>query len=320
MIRYIRHDNIDFAKWDHCIDHSVNGMFYAYAWYLDMTADSWDALVEDDYSAVMPLPFRKKAWIKYIYQPFFIQQLGVFSTYRLNEGVTERFLGAIPREFRFADFNLNTFNLLSDRHPSIGGKGITHELDLIFPYAYLQEGYSANTRRNIKRARAKEVFITNAGRPEDIILAFRQNRGKLGVPFAEKDYRVLRHLIYAGLHKGMVSLRFAYAQTNDFCAGIVFFKSHHKVVLLFSGSTPEARNNGAMSLLIDHFIQEHAGKELVLDFEGSADPGLARFYRGFGSEECVFLRIIMNRMPFPSESLLGGYRWIKNRCKQQKNA
>ncbi|MFP4065008.1 MAG: hypothetical protein ACLFS0_05835 [Bacteroidales bacterium] len=320
MIHYIRHDNIDFSKWDHCIDHSVNGMFYAYSWYLDMTSDNWDALVEDDYCAVMPLPFRKKLSIKYIYQPFFIQQLGVFSTYRLNEGVTERFLEAIPGEFRFADFNLNTYNLLSDQHPLLRGKGITHELDLISPYAHLEKRYSANTRRNIKKARAKKVFVTNAGRPEDIIRAFRQNRGKQGVPFTGKDYGVLKHLIYAGMHKNMVCLRFAYSSTNNLCAGIVFFKSHHKVVLLFSGSTPEARNNGAMSLLIDHFIQEHAGKELVLDFEGSVDPGLARFYRGFGSEECVFLRIIMNKMPIPLESMLDGYRWIKNRCKRQKNA
>ena len=320
MIRYIRHNNIDFAKWDHCIDHSVNGMFYAYAWYLDMTANSWDALVEDDYRAVMPLPFRKKAGIRYIFQPFFVQQLGVFSTYRLNESVTERFLEAVPGEFSYADFNLNTFNHLSERHPSIGGKGVTYELDLIAPYDHLREGYSANARRNIKKAAAREVFVTNAGRPEDIIRIFRQNRGRRGMPFAEKDYLVLKHLIYAGMHKGMVSLRFAYSPTNDLCAGIVFFKSHHKVVLLFSGSTPEARSNGAMSLLIDHFIQENAGKELVLDFEGSADPGLARFYRGFGSEECVFLRIIMNNMPFPAELLLDGYRWIKTRCKRQKNA
>ncbi len=320
MIRYIRHNNIDFNRWDDCIDHSVNGMFYAYAWYLDMTADSWDALVEDDYRAVMPLPFRRKAWINYIYQPFFVQQLGVFSTGRLNERVTGQFLKAVPERFKYADFNLNTFNHLSDRHPLIGGKGITHELDLIAPYERLQAGYSSNLRRNIKKALAKEVYVTGAGRPEDIIRIFRQNRGRRGVPFSEKDYRVLKHLIYAGMHKGMVTLRFAYSPTNELCAGIVFFRSHQKVVLLFSGSTPEARSNGAMSLIIDRFIRENAGKELVLDFEGSADPGLARFYRGFGSEECVFLRIIMNNMPFPAEPVLDGYRWLKNRCKLHKNA
>ncbi len=320
MIRYIRHKNLDFTKWDQCIDHSVNGIFYAYAWYLDMTADSWDALVEDDYRAVMPLPFRKKAWIKYIYQPFFVQQLGVFSTGWLNNSVTERFLKAVPDGFRYADFNLNTFNHLSDSHPSVGGKGITYELDLISSCDRLEKGYSSNIRRNIKKARAKKVFVTSAGRPEDIIRIFRQNRGRQGVPFSEKDYRVLKHLIYAGMHKGIVNLLFAYSSTNDLCAGIVFFRSHQKVVLLFSGSTPEARSNGAMSLLIDHFIKENAGKELVLDFEGSSDPGLARFYRGFGSEECVFLRIIMNKMPFPAGHVLGGCRWLKNRCKLHKNA
>ncbi len=297
MIRYLTHDNIDFDKWDHCIEKSVNGLFYAYSWYLDMCTTSWDALVLDDYQAVMPIPYRKKYGIQYIYQPFFVQQLGMFSRNRLSNERTEQFLNAIPPHFRYADFNLNIYNKLPQNHPAISGRGITHELDLILPYEQISKNYSGNTRRNIKKAEKKGVFVTAHSRAEDIILAFRKHKKPYQVAYREYDYQILKHLIYAGMHKGMVDVLAAYSDRNNFCAGIVFFKSHQKAVWLFSGSTPEARENGAMSLLVDHFIRLNAGKEMVLDFEGSVNPGLARFYKSFGSKECSFFQIRMNRMP-----------------------
>jgi hypothetical protein len=313
MIRYIKHDQIDFEKWDKCIDHAVNGIFYAYSWYLDMTAPGWDALVEDNYSSVMPLPKRKKFGINYIYQPFFIQQLGVFSTTSLSADVTNNFLKAIPPHFRFADISLNTFNQINGAKGIIQQERITHHLDLIEPYEQILKRYSGNTRRNIKKAQKQAVFITRHGRPEEIIETFRQHRGKDLIAFSEEDYNVLKHLIYVGMHKGMATIMSAYTAENNFCAGIVFFRSHNKTVFLFSGSTTLSRENGAMFMLVDEFIRELSGQDLVLDFEGSSDPDLARFYKGFGSKECVFLQIEINRMPFVVRQVFSLYRRVQKR-------
>jgi len=313
MIRYIKHDQIDFEKWDKCIDHAVNGIFYAYSWYLDMTAPGWDALVEDEYSSVMPLPNRKKLGIHYIYQPFFVQQLGIFSITSLSADITRQFLEAIPPHFRFADLNLNTFNQLNLAKGVVKEEKITHHLDLIEPYEQNLKRYSTNTQRSIKKAQKQAVFITRHGRPEEIIDTFRQNRGKDLIAFSEEDYNVLKHLIYVGMHRGMVTIMSAYSAENTFCAGIVFFRSHKKTVFLFSGSTALSRENGAMFMLVDEFIREMAGQDLVLDFEGSSDPDLARFYKGFGSKECVFLQIEINRMPIAVRPLLSLYRRVQKR-------
>ncbi len=309
-IRYLRHEDIDKERWDHCIDESVNGIFYAHSWYLDMCARSWDALIEDDYRSVMPLPYRRKAGVTYIFQPHFTQQLGVFSRDSLRPEHTAGFLDAIPPAFRFADFSLNTYNSLPPAHKSIAGRGLTHELDLIQDYEQLRRNYSNNLKRNLRKAEQNELFVTSYGRPEDIIQAFREHRGRK-LPYTEADYQLLKHLIYAGMHRGMARIRCAYSATNSFCAGIVFFTSHNKSVFLFSGYTPEARTNQAMSLLVDSFIREHAGSELVLDFEGSTNPNLARFYKGFGSKECVFLHIRMNRLPFFTRLAANAYLYIR---------
>jgi len=69
MIKYLKHTEINYAAWDACVKQSPNALLYAYSWFLDMAADQWDALVYGNYDAVMPLPWRKKWGIQYLYQP-----------------------------------------------------------------------------------------------------------------------------------------------------------------------------------------------------------------------------------------------------------
>ena len=37
--------------------------------------------------------------------------------------------------------------------------------------------------------------------------------------------------------------------------------------------------------LIDQWIRHNANRELILDFNGSNNPNIARFYHGFGAEK-----------------------------------
>lgn len=313
MIRYLTHNEIDFEKYDACIAGSLNGILYANSWYLDMVAPGWGVLVGGDYRAVMPLPVKRKYGIDYIYQPFFVQQLGVFSPERITQDMVVEFLGAIPDRFRYVDTSLNTFNQLApDSHYDVI-KRPNYELDLIGDYEQLRAGFSTNAIRNIKKAQQHAVFITRHGRPETIIQTFRQHRGKQLRAFSDKEFLTLKHLIYSGIHRGLVKIYTAYSGENNFCAGAVFFKSHNKVVFLFSGSNKVSRENGAMFMLVDAFIRDHAGQPLVLDFEGSSNQNLARFYRGFGSKECVFLQVEINRLPKIFKHILGVYRFIKKR-------
>jgi hypothetical protein len=79
MINYLKHTEIDKALWDECIAQSVNRRVYAFSWYLDIVCPGWDALVGDNYMHVFPLTHRRKWGVGYLYQPFFAQQLGLFS-------------------------------------------------------------------------------------------------------------------------------------------------------------------------------------------------------------------------------------------------
>ena len=60
QIRYLSQAQIDKKKWDECIDRADNGLIYPYSFYLDALSKNWDALVLNDYEAIMPLTWNKK--------------------------------------------------------------------------------------------------------------------------------------------------------------------------------------------------------------------------------------------------------------------
>ena len=312
MIRFLHNHEIDMHQWDACIEKSPNGLAYAYSWYLNRVAPSWGALVEGSYDTVMPLPIRKKAGIQYVYQPHFVQQLGVFGKNSHLEEVCDRFMEVVIKKFPWVDYHLNSHNMLSGTsYICRPERGVTHLLDLVEPYEQLRAGYSQNTRRNLAKAGRNGIFVQKNTNPQEIIEAFRINKGKkLGV-FAPKDYSTLQHLIYHGIQLGLTHIFSAYDARNSFCGGIVMMQSHHKAILLFTGSTDEALANGAMFALIDDYIRQNACKVMVLDFEGSSDANLARFYRGFGSKECVFLRVKYSRLSIGADALLQVARFIR---------
>ncbi len=296
-IKYYQHSEIDKIKWDKCIAKSFNGIIYAYSWYLDIVSENWDALIEDDYKAVFPLTQRKKYNVFYLYPPFFTQQLGVFSVNKLQEDKVENFIKSIPAKYRFIEINLNKYNKVnSNEYHLIPNK--THELDLINSYQQLYGMFSTNTKRNIKKAIKNNLTFQKNTSPDEIIRLFRNNRGKDIDTLSEKDYNHLKHLINLLVLKNRAEVWSAYNSKGDLCAGVFYATSNNKTIFLFSGRNEEAKENGAIPFLINQFIFENSQKNLTLDFAGSNDSNLARFYKSFGSKECFYYQLKINNLPW----------------------
>jgi hypothetical protein len=304
MIQYLQNKNIDRRKWDECIARSFNGIVYAYSWYLDIVSPSWDALINEDYKSVMPLTWRKKYGIKYLYQPFFTQQLGVFSVEKSDTDLVQKFLGEIPEQFSFVEICLNTFNNFSLSGINVK-QNRTHELDLIESYENIAKNYSDNLKRNLKKAWNNKLKIVLVNQPDPVIKLFRENRGANVSNLKERDYKTLKILIHQAIERGKAQIIQVMNPQNELCGAAIFMESNNKVVFLFSGLSEEGKNLNAMPFLIDSFIRQNAGKNITLDFEGSNDLNLARFYKSFGSKECHYPQLKINRLPFPINLLKG---------------
>ncbi|MFA8301277.1 MAG: hypothetical protein ACEPOV_14005 [Hyphomicrobiales bacterium] len=307
MIKFIENHKIDKEKWDACIHKAFNGIVYAYSWYLDIVAGEWAALVEDDYERVMPLPIKSKHGIKYIIQPIFIQQLGVFSVSTLNDKIVKSFIDAIPTKYKFAQVNLNVHNnIFTDSFPILPRRN--YELDLIQTYTRIYSLYSKNCKRNLKKAEKSKLEITRNIRPEKVIELFRKNKGLELKEQSEFHYMSLTRLLYESIYRGHCEVLGVINEFNEIIAGGAFLVSHHRIIFLFSGNNDEAKNKGAMSFLLDYCIKTNAGRDMVFDFEGSMDNNLARFYRGFGANETKYYQVVLNRFPFIIKQFIN---WIK---------
>ncbi len=295
-IRYVKHGDIERQKWDGCINQSINGIAYAYSWYLDEVCEDWDALILDDYLAVMPLTIARKYGVHYLYQPYFTQQLGVFSTLKLSSEMVNSFLASIPSKIQLVDVSLNTFTNSDSIEGYKVSQRVTYHLDLIELYSKLYQKYSKNTQRNLAKALALQVSIVRGVDVATFLSFTKENlKGDLPASALNTMGRLVRRLISNGRGEAYG----AYSNTNTLCAAALFVRFKGKSIYLLATSSPEGISNRAMFLLVDTYIQENSENVMVLDFEGSMIPGVAAFYKGFGAMPITFPHLFQQRLPFP---------------------
>ena len=293
-IQYLTHQQIDKSKWDKCIDNAGNGLIYAYSFYLETMAENWDALVMNDYEAVMPLTWNKKFGIHYLYQPFLTAQLGVFGKI-VTEQQCGNFIQAIPSKFRYIDISLNSGHI-SGIPTGYRIHRLNHILDLSKSYGDLYKKYRENIQRNIKKAEQAGCKIEKGFDAEKVIdLAVQQMKSHS----KESSDNVNRfRKLYQLLDAEKKAMTYGVSLQNELLASAIFFFSHNRAYYILVGNHPDGKNIGASHMLIDAFIKDHAGKDMLLDFEGSDIPGLALFYRSFGADEIVYPQLRLNRLPF----------------------
>ncbi len=296
VIKYIQHKDINKQAWNHCLDNGVNQMVYAYSWYLDVVSPNWDALVLGNYEAIMPITQRKRFTLAYIAQPVFTQQLGVFYSDLEYMHSTNDFLAAIPEKFKLIEINLNTYNIQSN-NAFTAKQNLNCILDLSKSYEHIKNNYAQQIIRNIKKAESSNLTISNEISPQNIIDLFKSNKGKRLKQLKNKIYGILIDLCKVLNDNNALICKGIKNSEGVYIAGAIFIKYFDNAIFLFSGANEEAKASGAMSLLIDDFIKMNASTNLVLDFEGSNNKNLARFYLGFGSKPINYYSIRKNSLP-----------------------
>jgi hypothetical protein len=251
----------------------------------------------------MPLTWRKKYNIYYLYQPFFCASLGTFSNKEITLDLLEKFLRAVPAKFKYWDISLNHAN--NFLFPEFGVyERANYVLKLDKSYEELYNNFNTNIKRNIKKAESLNCIVEKNIPLSEILILSREILQFIS-PIEEEDYNNFAELYKILLDKGMATNYAVYSAQKELLASCVFFFSHKRAYYILVGNHPNGKTVGASHLLINAFIKDHAGKELLLDFEGSDIRNLAFFYSSFGAVEEKYGAIKLNRLP----KIL---RWMKN--------
>lgn len=301
MIRHLKHSEIDKAEWDRLLLRCADRMWYAQSWVLDLCCPAWEALVGDD-GSMMPLIWRRKFGVDYLYQPYAVQQQGVFSPSR-DQRTDAAFLEAVPKRFKYWDIHLNgSMHVHADRDDRIS-TSTNQDLDLSPDASTLRAAYSQGHRRNLRKGGDDPPVIVRDITSAEFVGLFERTTGKRFGNVPEGGMLLLERMISGALERGQCSL-LGVRGNGALIAAVCFMKWERRSILLKSANDKEGSERQAMFHLVDRYISEHAGSGLLLDFAGSNTASVQRFNAGFGARSTIYLHLVRNRLP----TLL---RWFK---------
>jgi hypothetical protein len=302
-IQYLQRAQIDIVKWDQCIETAPNGLIYGYSFYLDHMAENWDALVLEDYEAVMPLPWKKKWGIRYVYTPMFLQRLGVFGS-NIDSSIEQDFYKRAANHFSFIDLMTNA---------SVYGQSwkTRQRNNFIIPinrsYVEIRQHYSAECTKNIRKAVNRNCSFTRDITIGQVIDLFRDAYGHYSPQINDEIYQRLSGLAETAIaHEKLMVCGVKDAKDQTILFGALIFIFGNRLYYIAGAPTKAGRNARATYYFIDQLLKQFAGNPLVFDFEGSDIPEVAAFYNRFGPQQETYYHSMYNGLPW-------WIRWAKRK-------
>lgn len=299
MIRYLTHIEIDKSKWDQCIDKAANKLIYAYSTYLDAMADQWDAIVMGDYEIVMPLTWRNKFGIKYLYQPAFVQQLGLFSNRAIDNTIVEAFLELAYSKFQFAEINLNfqqsEFNfdkkfIASKKNNFISVVSPSKTVSLFENDSYL--------RKRLNKASRNDLMYLIDESINSSLLLYQNLYQKKIKSLTDFDFNKFSELCKKFQIENKIIIRKVISKhNNEVLALALLLEDGKRIYNIISCVTPIGKKLLANYFLYNEILKENLIGELVFDFEGSDLPGVADFYKKMSTQNQQYISVKWNRLP-----------------------
>ncbi len=268
LIRAIKRTKLDSQSYDACIRRSSRSRVYAFSWYLDSVCDQWYALVLGDYDMVMPVPYRRKFGLSYVYLPPLVQQLGVFGENR--ESYERHFYSTLLSRHLHVDY---VFHAL---HPP---KGSVVRTNLILPVdEHDESSLSSNRKRDLKKSTKANLQFVNDISLASFLAASKKSLGQHGLTVD----------MITGLHESSrqgAQIKCCVVQRGEialFCL-LYAIADNRMYYLLPLQLSEEARNYGAATFAVVELLRLYSSSIDIFDFEGSAIEGVRRFYESFAA-------------------------------------
>lgn len=281
---------IDPIRWNKLVQLSNNGYVYAQYEYLNIFANHWMAWVDADYQFAWPMVFNRKWGIQYLYQPYFVAQLGAMHRQGASDlGLTLSALWKqLPKKYLYVDIDLP-----EDHQPlSALSRGMYRQtmfLTLSQGIESLRSGYHRLASRMIRRSIQARVEVS-FGTDIDTDLHFYQSTIGSSMRTHTEGYERLRKgLIHAQQVGQLLHLR---ATVDGQLMGVYFLLHTDQYMHSVAGcASSHGKESGAFYALTDFALEFGTKHSKVFRFEGSDHPGIAAFNSQFGAESVPYWHI-----------------------------
>ncbi len=294
-IKILPRKEINTNYWNETVALSSNSLLYAYTNYLDAMATNWHGLVIGNYKAVMPLPFKKKWGITYLYQPPFIQQLGLFGD--ISDTRLEDVFAAIHSFAKYGDI---FFNFQNGFVPMLqhAEQRTNFTINLQQDYVAINNKYKKDLRNNLKKAEKENLHYVADENTNEAITIFQKHYAKRTPHVTTKDYNNFKTLCQELQEYEQCLVRKVIDEQQTLLAIVLLLKDKHRIYNLMNTTTDAGRKTEANHFLLDAILSEFEGEDLLFDFEGSDLLGVKTFYEKFGADNQPYFQYHFNHLPF----------------------
>jgi len=281
-IQLVQREEIDKTKWNSCVHFATNGNIFGYKWYLDAITKDWEALIEDEYAAVLPLIW-KKNWLgkKKLYIPDLVRETGIYSSNALSEKRVASFLEAIPETYKKANIQVDQFTLVPKNTAWTVQKMQNAVIYMNRPYEELAQQFSPQVQAELDRARTADLRPSDSLKPETIADFYKEHDPK----YTKENYHAYLRIFYNLLHRGWGFPSGVVDAQGKLLAVNFFVFSHGRMLSFLPVVSKKGKELGALSFLMNLIFHTNANKQLLLDFNESER------HLGFGEETAIFYEI-----------------------------
>ncbi|GEM50885.1 hypothetical protein [Empedobacter brevis] len=279
MIKRISRKKLDVDKYTECLSKSVNYRIYAEVWYLDtLVENNWDCYVLNDYEAIMPLPFVKKFGIKFITQPIYCQQLGVFHQKNLSKEIFKKFEKKLHRNLvRAYSFNEENTEMFEPK----GKLKVNYILDLNQSYEKIFNNYSSNRRKELRRTSRMELIINEINNLKNF-QTLKNAYAYINIHKLEDKYSLIFEYL---INREQLKIYDIYTKEKVLLGSQAILFSKNRIICFSFARNKKEEKHNTSAYILDHIIKKNNNTSLIFDFEGSMIPSIGKFMEGYSPKK-----------------------------------
>lgn len=296
-IQFLTNNEINKQLWNDCIKASPNGLIYVESFYLDNICMGWNAVTGENYEWVLPITYKTKWGIPYLYQPPFTQQLGVFAKPNVYVPYSQ-IIEYLQQHYKFWEISWNyaTPDFASSLH-IVGATNFI--LDLSQKHEDIQAKYHNILTKNLKQNKRHELRYCPVENYHTCIQLYKKQYGNRIRHVKETDYQNFSNICKYLHQQKMIICREAVNKKDELLSSVLLLTDGKRLYNIMNVTTAEGRKINANHFLLDAVIREFSDRDLVFDFEGSDLPGVKSFYEYFGGENQPYFMIKYNDLAWP---------------------